>query len=128
MRFCSASYEDTRKSKNQVFADFVSERIEFGTHELLSRIVNVAGGDGVGLHDWQVSEGRWREGVVSRMKDHGCSPQEIQRIEIMISYPTIAADHDVAMNEQKSILAERLGRLREIAERYADNPQAVSDS
>jgi hypothetical protein len=121
-----AEYAEKGHTADQQFADWLTEQVEYATHDLLNRIVDVQGGDGGGLFDFIRDAAKWTGTVTERMRSHGCSPQEVQHVATLVKVPPGNFDPDPVMNEQKKMVAERISRIQGVAQKYA--AQAVSVS
>ena len=110
-----AEEELSKERNNQELADYLTERIKEGT-ALLNQDLE----DRDDLPGWSLGAAGWLSAVLAAMRHHGCTKQEIQRVELLVIFDQIPGLHtDPLINFEKSIHAERLLRVREIAELYA---------
>ena len=117
-RLEAAEEELGRERNNQELADYLTDRIEEGT-----TLLNEGIEDDTEFMAWKFGVAAWKAGVLSAMRHHKCTKQEIQRVELLVLFNILPNLHsNPSINFEKSVHAARLMRVLEIAERYAVRP------
>lgn len=106
--------------------DYITERHEYGVHELMNKCPVDGSGEFI---DWVHAHSRWVAEIVTTMRERGCDKQTITTVDPLGAprhihqngyrspFPVdgrwFVRDHEIDM------LAERLGRLKEVEKQLA---------
>lgn len=108
--------EVSAKKHDQELADFLTEQVKYATTELLNAYLI----DDDSRAEWINRERVWRESLLGRMGELGCTRQEIQEVELLVTYTPLHLHEEPWLSNKLSQLVERIGRIRSIAKRYSE--------
>lgn len=106
-----------RRLRDQKFADALTERRRLSI-DILNRPTNTP----ALIAAWKESAGAWTQNVLTLMREHGCTPQQIASLESLGDVSIGAYDADPAINHLKSVHAEAIRRLERIIDAYSETP------
>jgi hypothetical protein len=108
----------TRK-RNQQFANHLTALVNQGVNELLNARVDAPEQFAAAKRLDEL----WLTTVLSAMRSHGCSPQELSSVEVLQDLSEEPNFHPVGdRNQFMRMVSLRLKRLRRIIDLYADVP------
>jgi hypothetical protein len=105
------------RERDQAFADVLTERRQLGI-DILNRPMNSP----QLLSAWTYSSAAWRENVLTLLREHSCTKQEIASFEWLGNVTTGGYDADPSINHEKSVHAEAVRRLERIINNYSVTP------
>ena len=112
----AAKTELDRKRRDQVLSDLLSDKHEYGVHELL----NTPPQTQEAFEDWLKAEREWLKTVLAIMREHGCTTQQIRHVHTLGLIQMIPLHPEPLVSHQMSMLATRLGRIADIARQYGE--------
>ena len=115
------SRDDARKEvektrRNQALSDLLSDKHEYGVHELLNKQPTTQ----TEFEAWLKAEDEWLKSVLSIMRDHGCTKQQIRHVHTLGIIHMIPLHSEPLVSHQLSMLATRLTRIADIAREYGE--------
>jgi len=105
-----------RKRQNQVLSDLLSDKHEYGVHELLNKQPQTQ----EQFEGWLKLEDEWLKSVLSIMRKHGCTKQQIRHVHILGIIPMIPLHKKPLISHRLSMLVTRLSRIADIARQYGE--------
>lgn len=106
---------DTNR-RNQKLSDLLSDKHEYGVHELLNKQPKTD----AELEAWLKAEDQWLKSVLAIMRDYGCTKQQIRHVHTLGIIQMIPLHLEPRVSHQLSMLATRLTRISDIARAYGE--------
>lgn len=104
---------------NQQLADLLTEHYKEGLHRVLHAPID----SHAEFEHWLKGENKWTADGITLLKSNGCSAQEISHFEELHEIPMTVFHHpDTKRQHQKSMLSLRLNRLKDVIDRYSEEP------
>jgi hypothetical protein len=112
-----ALQKDAEKTRrNQALSDLLSDKHEYGVHELLNKPPTNA----TEFETWLKAENVWLKSVLSIMREHSCTTQQIRHVHTLGVIQMIPFHQDPQVSHQLSMLVTRLTRIADIARQYGE--------
>jgi len=112
-----AARADLEKNRrNQALSDLLSDKHEYGVHELLNKQPQTS----AELETWLKAEAEWLKSVLSIMREHRCTKQQIRYVHTLGIIQMIPLHKEPLVSHQLSMLATRLTRIADIARQYGE--------
>ena len=105
-----------RNRQNQVLSDLLSDKHEHGVHELLNKQPQ----NQAEFEVWLKLEDEWLKSILSIMREHGCTKQQIRHVQTLGIIQMIPLHKEPLISHQLSMLATRLTRIADIARQYGE--------
>lgn len=105
-----------RNRRNQALSDLLSDKHEYGVHELLNKQPQTQ----TEFEAWLKAEDEWLKSVLSIMREHGCTKQQIRHVHTLGIIQMIPLHKEPLVSHQLSMLATRLTRIADIARQYGE--------
>lgn len=105
-----------RKRQNQVLSDVLSDKHEHGIHELLNKQPQTQ----QEFEGWLKLENEWLKSVLSIMREHGCTKQQIRYVHTLGIIQMIPLHKDPLISHRLSMLVMRLSRIADVARQYGE--------
>ena len=105
-----------RRRRNQALADLLTAEYRTGISEILN-------GPPVGLvalEQWRRRESAWTQNVLRIMREQGCTPQELNHVEMIGLFLLLALHQNETIARDLSMFAVRLQRVADISTSYAN--------
>jgi hypothetical protein len=112
----AANRQLERNRRNQELSDLLSDRHEYGVHELLNKQPKTDDE----FAAWLKAEDDWLKGVLAIMREHGCTKQQIRHVHTLGIIQMIPLHPEPRVSHQLSMLATRLTRIADIAREYGE--------
>ena len=96
-------------------ADALTERYKSGVQQLL----NKPPVDENDIERWRAEEAAWTRDVLKLMKEHGCTPQDLNHVETIGLFPLLLLHPNETVCRDLSMFAVRLSRVADISTKYA---------
>lgn len=106
-----------RRDRDQRLANALTERRQLAI-DILNRPLNSPALIGA----FKTATSAWTQDVLTIMREHGCTPQQIASLEWLGDVPLGAYDPDSALNHLKSVHAEAIRRLERVIDAYSARP------
>ena len=107
------------KQKDQALADKLTRLRRYGISDLLNRVPPINANDDQ-IAEWRHREDQWRQEVMSTMHEHGCSEQDLHKVEMIGTFPLLQLHSTRKVSKDLSMLTVRLDRIQEIIDKYAE--------
>lgn len=104
-----------RKQKDQALADYLTERHAYGIRELL----NKPPANFLEAAEWRVKTRDFTDGVLSKMREFGCTAQDVHGVEYIGVFAQLPLHSDFQISKDLSMLVERLNRIGAVSTKYA---------
>ena len=105
-----------RNRRNQALSDLLSDKHEYGIHELLNKQPQTP----AELEAWLKAEDEWLRSVLAIMREHGCTKQQIRHVHTLGIIQMIPLHPELRVSHQLSMLVTRLTRIADIAREYGE--------
>ena len=105
-----------RNRRHQALSDLLSDKHEYGVHELLNKHPQTT----EEFQAWLKAEDEWLKSVLSIMREHGCTKQQIRHVHTLGIIQMIPLHKEPLVSHQLSMLATRLTRIADIARQYGE--------
>jgi hypothetical protein len=103
------------RQKDQALADALTELYQEGVRAIL----NGPPFDESGIEHWRTREREWQARVLAVMREHDCTRQELNHVEMIGLFPVHRGLHHIeAIARDLSMFAVRLSRVADISTRY----------
>jgi hypothetical protein len=112
----AAKAELEKKRRDQVLSDLLSDKHEYGVHELLNRQPQTP----ETFEAWLKAESEWLKSVLAIMREHGCTTQQIRHVHTLGLIQMFPLHQEPLVAQQLSMLATRLTRIADIARQYGE--------
>lgn len=109
-----------RRHQDQALADKLTEYLEPAL-EILNRRVE----SGDEFRKLMSDHQSWVAALLLTMKERGCSPQEIRTIKDVNRFQIRHYSDDSTANQEKSVLSERIARLKRVINSHGERPMPV---
>lgn len=110
----AAEGELREKRKCQAIADMLTKEHHYGVHQLSNRPPTTPD-EG---KEWQRVVHNWNQGVLHRMREFGCTPQELNHVET-ITFGELTDVPDLPFTPQLRMHEIRLSRVVDVSTKYA---------
>lgn len=112
----AARGELEKNRRNQALSDLLSDKHEYGVHELLNKQPQTT----EEFEAWLKAEDEWLKSVLAIMREHGCTTQQIRHVHTLGIIQMIPLHKEPLVSHQLSMLATRLTRIADIARQYGE--------
>jgi hypothetical protein len=112
----AAKAELEKNRRNQGLSDLLSDKHEYGVHELLNEQPKTP----AEFEAWLKAEDEWLKSVLAIMREHGCTKQQIRHVHTLGIIQMIPLHPEPKVSHQLSMLATRLTRIADIAREYGE--------
>jgi hypothetical protein len=114
--------EDQLREKRecQSIADELTKEFHYGVHQLLNRPPTTPE-EG---KEWQRVANNWTQGILHRMKQFGCTPQDLNHVET-IAFSELAGISDLPFAPDLKMHEIRLSRVADVSTKYAKRAEEL---
>jgi hypothetical protein len=112
----AARAELAKTRRNQQLSDLLSDKHEYGIHELLNKQPQTP----AEFEAWLKAEDEWLKSVLAIMREHGCTKQQIRHVHTLGIIQMIPLHPEPKVSHQLSMLATRLTRIADISREYGE--------
>ncbi|MGH8637372.1 MAG: hypothetical protein ACREUZ_09595 [Burkholderiales bacterium] len=102
------------RQKDQTLADLLTAWYRSGVTDIL----NGPPRDESGIGDWRERAAQWTNGVLTTMRERGCTLQELNHVEIIGIFNLLPLHSNRTIAKDLSMFAVRLQRVADIATKY----------
>jgi hypothetical protein len=107
------------KQKDQALADKLTKLHRYGISDLLNR-QPPGNPNRDHIDEWRHREDQWRQEVLATMYEHGCTQQDLHKVDMIGSFTFIPMHPITKVSKDLSMLKVRLDRIQEIIDKYAE--------
>lgn len=115
----SLQHQLSGKQKDQALADKLTKLRRYGISDLLNRQPPSFPTEQKHITEWQNREKLWMEEIMNAMREHGCSDQDLHRVEMIGTFALLPLHNEPTVAKDLSMLSVRLERIQAIIDKYA---------